>query len=474
MELEFNGKKWNPGVMRNMSFWHQCISQSNGYVRGMNYFGMKSRLVAVATIYDAKKTYVFMEKEHLGEYEAELQKKFKTKDSVAAFRKKVMSGYKKTLKSIKECNKKLTPKSLEKFFLNYGTQTGSLFITTVMGRKFHDLLIESLKHDGVVKDIDEMVGQITYPEGHTPLFSSQLDLYGIAVKIKRDQKKRVSLLNKWLNKYKNIPVNFSEDVWNYDDASNQLDKVIGGDVVSELHNLERGHRQRNKDRKLIEKKLSVTTRQLASVIREATLANEERKQVFCNLSVAYRDIFKKIALLLGSSDWRDVYYLTPEEIISVVSGKLVPLFRIKNERGEVTIINDENGKIRFLTKNESLVFKVSENRGGAQSEIKGVSACKGVITGTVKVVLSKSDFSKFKRGDILVASMTSVDYIPVMEMAGAFVTNEGGITSHASIVAREMNKPCIIGTKIATKVLKDGDLVEVDAEKGVVRIIKKA
>lgn len=69
--------------------------------------------------------------------------------------------------------------------------------------------------------------------------------------------------------------------------------------------------------------------------------------------------------------------------------------------------------------------------------------------------------------------MTSVDFVPIMEKAGAFVTNEGGITSHASIVAREMNKPCIIGTKIATQVLKDGDLVEVDAENGIVKILDK-
>jgi phosphoenolpyruvate synthase/pyruvate phosphate dikinase len=54
-----------------------------------------------------------------------------------------------------------------------------------------------------------------------------------------------------------------------------------------------------------------------------------------------------------------------------------------------------------------------------------------------------------------------------------FVTNEGGLLSHAAIVARELKKPCIIGTKIATKVLKDGDLVEVNADTGVVTILKK-
>ncbi len=68
--------------------------------------------------------------------------------------------------------------------------------------------------------------------------------------------------------------------------------------------------------------------------------------------------------------------------------------------------------------------------------------------------------------------MTTPEMVPAMKKAGAFVTDEGGVTCHAAIIAREMKKPCIIGTKIATKVLKTGDMVKVDAEKGIVRIIK--
>ena len=60
-----------------------------------------------------------------------------------------------------------------------------------------------------------------------------------------------------------------------------------------------------------------------------------------------------------------------------------------------------------------------------------------------------------------------------MQRASAFVTDEGGITCHAAIVAREMRKPCIVGTRVATRVLKDGDIVEVDANSGIVRIIKQ-
>lgn len=111
---------------------------------------------------------------------------------------------------------------------------------------------------------------------------------------------------------------------------------------------------------------------------------------------------------------------------------------------------------------------------GEGKKVKGVVANKGNVHGVVRVVLSSKDFHKVNPGDILVTTMTSVDFVPVMQKAAAFVTNEGGITSHAAIVAREMNKPCIIGTKIATQVLRDGDEVEVDAAKGVVRVLKRA
>ena len=76
-----------------------------------------------------------------------------------------------------------------------------------------------------------------------------------------------------------------------------------------------------------------------------------------------------------------------------------------------------------------------------------------------------------KEKDILVSHMTSPDIVPVMKKAAAIVTDLGGLTCHAAIVARELKKPCVIGTKVATQVLKDGDKVEVNADKGIVRKI---
>lgn len=106
------------------------------------------------------------------------------------------------------------------------------------------------------------------------------------------------------------------------------------------------------------------------------------------------------------------------------------------------------------------------------SELHGQCGCRGQARGVVKIVNVVSDMVKVENGDILVSISTQPDLLPAMKRAAAFVTDQGGVTSHAAIVAREMHRPCVIATKNATKVLKDGDFVEVDADKGIVRIIK--
>lgn len=106
------------------------------------------------------------------------------------------------------------------------------------------------------------------------------------------------------------------------------------------------------------------------------------------------------------------------------------------------------------------------------SEIKGNIGAPGKINGKVRVIIDMNKGNDFKDGEILVTGMTRPEFVPLMKKAIAIITDEGGITCHAAIVSRELKKPCIIGTKIATQILKDGDLVEVDADKGIVKILK--
>lgn len=105
------------------------------------------------------------------------------------------------------------------------------------------------------------------------------------------------------------------------------------------------------------------------------------------------------------------------------------------------------------------------------SEIQGTTANKGNVRGQVRIIMTPSDIVKVKIRDIIVSHETTPDFVPALSKASAIVTDIGGISSHAAIVSRELNLPCIIGTKIATQILKDGDMVEVDADNGVVKIL---
>ncbi|MEG9194636.1 MAG: pyruvate, water dikinase [Candidatus Methanoglobus sp.] len=104
--------------------------------------------------------------------------------------------------------------------------------------------------------------------------------------------------------------------------------------------------------------------------------------------------------------------------------------------------------------------------------LKGLGASPGIAVGEVKIVGSERDISKVKDGDVLVAVMTTPDMVPAMKKASAIVTDEGGLTCHAAIVSRELGVPAVVGTKNATKLLKDGMLVTVDGEKGIVYLGK--
>ncbi|MEK7084471.1 MAG: PEP-utilizing enzyme, partial [Patescibacteria group bacterium] len=115
-------------------------------------------------------------------------------------------------------------------------------------------------------------------------------------------------------------------------------------------------------------------------------------------------------------------------------------------------------------------IKLEEARS-VKKTITGRAAFPGTVQGIARIVMRRSQFSSFKKGEIVIAPMTTPAYLPVVRRASAIVTDEGGLTCHAAIIARELGVPCVIGTKIATRAFKDGDRVEVDAEKGVVRKI---
>lgn len=180
-------------------------------------------------------------------------------------------------------------------------------------------------------------------------------------------------------------------------------------------------------------------------------------------------MFKEMARSLGLS-YQQLLACTSEEILK----RKVLNVELLEEREKNYAIMLDAGELKLVYGREA--EKIKEYLADEITDlycVKGTVAARGKVTGIVKKVFVKTDYEKVKDGDVLVTSMTSPDMVPIMKKAAAFITDEGGITCHAAIIAREMKKPCIIGTRIATQVLKDGDMVEVDADQGVVRILNK-
>lgn len=139
-----------------------------------------------------------------------------------------------------------------------------------------------------------------------------------------------------------------------------------------------------------------------------------------------------------------------------------------------TVTSSDYG-IWFIDYNQSLGQLYDDFRPvmSIDGELTGQVCSQGWARGVVRIIDDPSN-TEFNEGEILVCDMTSPDYVPLMKRAVAIITDRGGILSHAAIVSRELGKPCIMGTGNATRVLKDGDLVEVDADKGIIKKVTKS
>ena len=170
---------------------------------------------------------------------------------------------------------------------------------------------------------------------------------------------------------------------------------------------------------------------------------------------------------------RDRQKITDDQIVALakLSDKLQKHYYFPQdsewalEKGKLYIV-----QTRPVTTINQTAKSISSNKEDfkiAQAPIlTGSPASPGIGTGAVKILKSPKEIGRINKGDVLVAPMTSPDYVPAMKKSAAIITDEGGQTSHAAIVSRELGIPCIVGTHEATKVLKEGQIVTVNGESG--------
>lgn len=210
-----------------------------------------------------------------------------------------------------------------------------------------------------------------------------------------------------------------------------------------------------------------------------------KKQGYTILSKEISD--QSIMQIREGKDTKEVN--VPEEIKheqKLTDGEVVGLAKIGDRLQkhyyfpqDVEWAKDEKGIFIVQTRPVTTIKEKSEQTEkveGSEKEVRiaqkpileGSGASPGIGTGHVKVLESAKEIGKVEKGDVLVSTMTSPDFVPAMKRASAIVTDEGGQTSHAAIVSRELGIPCIVGTREATQKLKDEMVVTVDGTKGAV------
>lgn len=333
----------------------------------------------------------------------------------------------------------------------------------------HTLFIEQLDENIISKEISEKqfdFEKIWKLVNYQTFLSFEIRNKNLILEYLRDKKPIKYLTYIFLN-YSIIP-----DI-------DYLKKELGGYKIEELEKeIEENNILVSKENSIFEKEikdLSEKEREIVDVIRWAMMTRDDRKN-YMNMaeSVLYHiaeelfDIWKldkKLLRYVGmleiplgldylKDNWSNIKK-RPKGFSWVISPDHSYEFNYENVESEINQLDEA-----VLGKLES------------KDEIKGSIGNPGIVKGRVRLVLKLEEFSDFQEGEILVTGMTRPEFVPLMKKAKAIITDEGGITSHAAIVSRELKKPCVIGTKIATQVLKDGDLVEVDADSGIVKVLK--
>ncbi|MFH1316150.1 MAG: PEP-utilizing enzyme [Candidatus Woesearchaeota archaeon] len=265
---------------------------------------------------------------------------------------------------------------------------------------------------------------------------------------------------------------FLGNEWSVDEIKARINETE--DYTGKLNDIEECYKRAKENTEEIHKEINTTDdqKELIRFTKELVAFRTDRMDFFVKAGFLSRPLFREIAKRMNIG-MQELFCLLSNEIEeALLEGK--DYKGVIEERKKGFAFFNIHGDVKVLSGRDLEKFLEENKKEEVEKvdEVKGKIAYKGYVKGIAKVVIDKDQINKIEKGDILIASMTTPDFITAMEKASAFVTDEGGILCHAAIVAREMKKPCVIGTKISTKIFKDRDIVEVDAENGIVRKVK--
>lgn len=340
------------------------------------------------------------------------------------------------------------------------------------------------------KDIEIIFSKISTCPNYFQLSYSEepLDLLKLALKIKNG-KNVEELIDEHVQQYSWIrgPVEFEDTAFTKEDYLLRLDNLINDDIEEKIENINNVRKNNDIEYEKILEQYNFTHRakKLITAIRNfiflRTYTTEYSDHLFY---VGRHTIFEEISNRTRIEN-KNLIMLDDKEILDILKNQGIISREIKNvleNRKKGFAMIWINGNVQTVFGNESLqlqdeiakAYKTSsdEEEKSNSKIISGSIANRGKVKGIARVLTKYQDIYRVEKGDIIVATMTTPDYVSAMEKASGFITDEGGITCHAAILSREFNVPCIVGTINGTKEIQDGQMIELDAYNGKVYILK--
>lgn len=214
---------------------------------------------------------------------------------------------------------------------------------------------------------------------------------------------------------------------------------------------------------------------VARVINEYVWLRTERIDLYKQSIIDSSSWFRRVEELFGLPFGASVHMTTAELRGALQDGPVVPLEELERRMScgyvahitahGTTVISDPEEQKQFIAK------YLGVQDWSTQTEVRGQVACKGIVRGRARVMFNTNENDAMQTGEVLIANMTHPDYMPAIRKAAAIVTDEGGIVCHAAVISRELKIPCVIGAQNATRIFATGDMVEVDADQGIVKKI---
>jgi phosphoenolpyruvate synthase/pyruvate phosphate dikinase len=258
--------------------------------------------------------------------------------------------------------------------------------------------------------------------------------------------------------------------------------------IAKLNRLEQEKINFKLELEKIKEKQKQTSEQKKEILKKHPELREEVKRIidFFKLMTEWRERRKKYALisnhyfslLLSETAKRTnvkkelLYFLVPEEVQIPLPKNLQDSLYERAKFCMIYINDKETPTVVCDDKTKEFVDEIKASQTSTGERLYGNVANPGKVEGRAKVIFTETEINKMEKGDILVAPCTRPEYLPAMKKASAIITDEGGITSHAAIVSRELGVPCIVGVQNGTDVIKDGDIIEVNANHGIVSVKK--